>query len=89
MLKPLHRTAHRCRKDSITAVILSDEIDVCPMSSSVTGVKPRNVVIGRPPSLTTRRDDPFFGEQEKLEDHAYESLVHATASDHRRCHRMK
>ena len=54
----LHSTAHRCRKGSIVAGILSDEIDVRPMSSAAR-VNPRNAVIGRFPLLSTRLDDPF------------------------------
>jgi hypothetical protein len=40
----LHTTAHRCRKGSTAPSILSDEIDVRPMSSAA-GVNPRNAVI--------------------------------------------
>lgn len=59
--RQLHCTAHPDAARPPT--ILSDEIDVRPLSKSATGVKPRNAVIGRPLSLTTRRDDQPLGEE--------------------------
>ena len=59
------------------------------MSSMVTGVKPRNAVIGcHPLLLTTQRNDPFSA-RKNLEDHAYTLLVRATAFDNRRYYQMK
>jgi hypothetical protein len=47
----------------LAPAILSDEIDVRPMFSSALGMEPRDAIIGRPPSLTTRLDDPLLGEE--------------------------